>query len=435
MKSIKLATLILLNILSLQLCSCVRNTSPSDDIYSDSYINSSLQQYKPLNSEAGMTERDAVNTALSNNPEYKIKQLKAVSAEAGYYSSLLNLTPNVSISNKSGVNTTYQVSPSSVMGVLMAKALADKAQYDVDDYRRELVKDINITHSNMQEDEFAATIQKENEEFQREMASNMLRKKTSTSDILDFKINELKAKAAAIEAEKKYKTNSYALAANMGITSAELPANIGTQKSILLKSMNNDKKSWRNLNYYLNVAIKNRLDLKAHKAALRAAKYDLYSAAGELTPRVNATVKNSNASVSASERLSPGRNLAGMRIKGADYAMQQENLHKKWISIVKEVKEAYLKLTMQLAIRKILESTMQMAKQRRDMAAKQYNAGKTKSIAILSQAQQDLVNAQKSFIKAEKELHDARAELYAACGIQNDKTKKPKHYNIESGTR
>jgi hypothetical protein len=68
---------------------------------------------------------------------------------------------------------------------------------------------------------------------------------------------------------------------------------------------------------------------------------------------------------------------------------------------------------------------MQMAKLRRDLVAKQYSTGKTKGITALNQAQKDLVNAQKSFIKAVKDLSDAKYELYAACGIPNERTKKP----------
>ena len=422
MKSIKLVTLILFSILSLQLCSCVRKTPPPDDIYADSYTTSTVEQYRVLNSEAGITERDAVNSALSNNPGYKIKQLKAVSAEADYYSSLTNLTPNVSIGNNSGVTTTYQVNPSIIMNVLSAKATADKAQYGTDNYRREMVRDINAIYNDMKKNESIAAIQKENEEFQREMANNTLRTKSSAADILNFRINELKAKAAAIEAGKNYKINSYALAANMGMTSAELPTNISAPKSIPVKSTKNDKNRLLNLSYYLNMTIENRPDLKAHKESLRSAKYDLYFASGALAPTVSATTGNSNPSISISKNIALGNNIVEIRSKDADYAAKQEALKEKWISVVKE---AYLKLTSQLAVRKTMESTMQMALQRRDLVARQYNTGKTKDVVMLNQAQKDLINAQKSFIKAEKNVADARAKLYVSCGISIDETKKP----------
>lgn len=427
MKSIKLVTLFLCGLLFLHLCSCVQNTPPPNNIYSNTYTTTSVRQYRPINSEAGITERDAVNTALTNNPGYRIKQLEAISAEADYYSSLTNLTPNVSISNNSGVTTTYQGNPSSIMNVLTAKAAADKAQYDTDNYRREMVKNINVTHSDMQKNKSIAAIQVEDEEFQREMANNISKKKSSTADILNFKINELNAKATAIEAEKNYKVNSYALAAKMGITSAELPASVNTQKSISTKSVKNNKNRLLDLNYYLDIAIENRPDLKTHKKALNAAKYDLYSAAGALIPTVTAAAGNSNSSVSTSKNINPGNRIAGIRSKDANYAIQQEDLKEKWISAIKEVKEAYLKLTSQLAVRKTLESTIHMAEQRRDLIANQYssNTGKTKDIATLTQAQKNLVDAQTSFIKAEKNISDAKAELCAACGIPNDRTKKP----------
>ena len=424
MKSIKLFTLFLCGLSFLPLCSCVRNTPPPDNIYSNTYTTTSVKQYKPINSEAGITEEGAVNTALTNNPGYRIKQLEAISAEADYYSSLTNLTPNVSISNNGGVTTTYQGNPSSIMNVPAAKAAADKAKYDTDNYRRKMVKDISVTHSDMQKDKSIAAIQVEDEEFQREMANNISKNKPSAADMLNFKINELNAKAAAIEAEKNYEVNSYALAAKMGITGAELPADINTQKSISAKSVKNNKNRLLDLNYYLDMAIENRPDLKAHKEALSAAKYDLYSAAGAL-PTVTSAARNSNSSASTGENINPGNMIVGIRSKDATYAIQQEDLKEKWILAIKEVKEAYLKLTTQLAVRKTLESTIHMAEQRRDLVAKQYsNTGKTKHTTTLAQAQKDLVDAQKSFIKAERDISDARAELCAACGIPNDRTKK-----------
>lgn len=424
MRNTKFTVLILCTILFLHLCSCVHNTPPPDDIYSNSYTTSSVEQYRPLNSEVGMTKRDAVNSALSKNPGYKIKQLKAISAEDGYYSALTNLTPNVSVSNNSGVTTTYQISPSSVIKVPAAKASADKAQYDADNYRRKMVRDVKATYNDMQKYKSVTAMEKGNEEFQREMANTTLSKKTSPADILNFKINELKAKAASIEAEKNYKVSSYALAANMGITGAELSTDISIQKNIPTKSVKNVKSRWLDLNYYLDIAIENRPDLKAYKEALKAVKYDLYSAAGASMPTVNAAVGNSAPSVSVSENITPGSTIAEIRNKGADYATEQENLKEKWISVVKEVKEAYLNLTTQLAIRKTLETTMQMAKQRRDMVAKQYN-NERGDIAALNQAQKDLENIQKSFIKTEKDLSDARAKLCATCGIPINMKKKP----------
>jgi outer membrane protein TolC len=191
-----------------------------------------------------------------------------------------------------------------------------------------MVKDINLTYNDMQESKSIAAIQKENEGCQRKMANNILEKKKSTADILNFKINELRAKAAAIEAEKSYKTNSYALATNMGMTSAALAADI-TQKSVPAKSFENDQNRQLGLNYYLDMAIKNRPDLKALKEALSAAKYVLYSATGALTPIVNSAAGNSNSSVYASENINLGSNIAEIRSKDADYAVQQDRPAKK----------------------------------------------------------------------------------------------------------
>lgn len=425
MRNTELTVLILCSILLLQLCCCVHNSPTPDNIYSDSYTASSTEQYKPLNSESGMTEKEAINTALSNNPGYKIKQLKAVSAEADYYSSLTNLTPNISISNNNGLTTNYQASPSSIMNVQAAKAAADKTQYAINNYHRKMVKDISITYSDIQKYKSIAAIQRGNEKFQKEMTDNILREKKSTTDILNFRINELKAKTAVIEAEKNYKTNSYALAAKMGVPGVELPADTNTQKSIPAKNVMNDENKWLDLSYYLDMAIKNRPDLKTHIEAIRAAKYDLYSAAGVLTPTVTAASGNSNSSVSTGKNINLGSNIAGIRSKYANYAAKHEDLKKKWISIIKEVKEAYLKLTIQLAVRKKMEFTMQIAKQRRDLVAKQYNAGKTENIAIINQVQKDLISAQKSFIKAEKYVGKARVNLYAACGVSIQEPKKP----------
>ena len=430
MKNINLVILFSCILLCLILSCCVDYAPPQTNIHSDNY-SASFSSQKPSNAETTISEKDTVNVALSSNPEYKVKQLKTVSAESDYYSSLGKLSPDVSV-NKSKTNVNYEASGSNAMNVLSAKAVSNETRYDADDYRRELIKNVRVNNNEIEKSKTFATIQEENEKFQNKMVSNATDKhrhsNASASDILNFKIKELNAKAASIEADRKHKTKSYALAAKMGIPTAELPKNLNTENNTSKTKLKNRD---LNLNYYLDLAIKNRPDLKAAKEALKAGRYKLYSAGGALLPTLNATSGNAN-NISINSNFTGGQKIAKIRSEDAKYNARQEALNKKWISVVQEVKKEYVSLKAQLAVQKILTNTMHLSEQRRNIIANQYNKG-IENIAVLNQAQSNFVKAQESFAKAERDVRNARSRLSAACGIDPDESKNNSVTTLNQG--
>lgn len=119
-----------------------------------------------------------------------------------------------------------------------------------------------------------------------------------------------------------------------------------------------------------------------------------------------------------------GSKIANIRENEAELNIKQQELMQKWISVVKEVRTAYIKLKAQLSIREKLIKAMNLAEQRRNLLAMQYNNG-TIDTATLNQAQNTLVTARRRLINTEKNVSNARVKLCAACGIEIDNSKRP----------
>ena len=141
----------------------------------------------------------------------------------------------------------------------------------------------------------------------------------------------------------------------------------------------------------------------------------IYFAAGALAPTVNAAVGNFKPSISVSENLTQGSNIANIRkIRTTPY---NRRICRKWISVVKEVREAYLNLITQLAIRKNLETTMLLTKQRRDMVTQRYNK-KGNDITTLNQSQKNYVKIEKAYLDNRVNILKVKSNLNATTGIQ-----------------
>jgi outer membrane protein len=414
---------------------CVSYNSPPSVVYSDNYSATNLNDNKELSpADKDLSKDEVITTALENNPGYKASQLEATAAEAEYYKALSRFSPDMAL-GPAGAAAGYQGYSgfSSLMHALSADANAKAAKWDVKNYRRLLVQKVVVDDNILQKKLTDINIQKSNEKFQKQMVSKTTAKykkgKASLSDVLNFKINALKAKAEAIKYEKEYKKGSYALAATMGMTNAELP-----YKPIAKKINKHVRKvKIPNLNTYLDLAIENRPDLKAHKEILRSSEYKLYAAWGILSPVIDLTSGN-NQFASASSNITGGSKIANVRSHEAKYDAENEALKKKWIEIVKEVRSEYISIKANLAIRDAYAASMNAARVRRDHLQKEYNKGNI-NIAVLNQAQELFVKVQKAFVKAEVGVSNARAKLCAACGIDVDESKRPSIATLNQAQR
>jgi outer membrane protein len=408
---------------------CVSQEPLPNAVYADNYSALTTAEQRTISpNNKSLSKQEIINTALAGNPGYKKAQYKADYERAKYYEALGGFSPVVSAAastgqtgSTAGVSANYQAfsGGTTVMNVLAAQSKAEQSEWNVKDYRRKLTQNIIEQDNQLSQDSSYFNIQKANEKFQSEMAKETIQKyhkgKASKADVLNFKIQALAAKNAALTAENDYKINSYKLATSMGLTTAELPKNTEIEKVPTNDEYN--KESIPGVNFYLDKAIAMRPDLKAQRDALKAAGYALYSAWGSFLPVINIGLSNSSLLLGSSLYLwKGGSRIAAVRSQEALFDIQQEILLEKWNNVVRNVRTEHNKLTTSTASKKILDQAAKTALQRRNLVFKEYNAGKT-DITTLNQAQKKLIKAEQSHKQAEIDVLNAKAGLNAACGV------------------
>ena len=404
-----------------------RNTSTKDSniIQADNYSVVS-HELSDNNSSIGkkLSEEQAATDALQNNPNYKIAQLKADIAQDKYHESLSKLSPTITSGSQGAAAGYSNINPATaVTDSLSAKEFENAEKMSAENYKRKLTEKIKLESNKRNEIMSMYEIAKENEEFQEKMAKKELAKikskgKLSKIAYLNFKTKALLAKANAIKAGQEYDVSGYELASTMGRANAKLP------KKVMIQTMSQAANSSsetqiHDLKYYLDLAVKNRPDLKADKYKLKAAKLDLYSAAESTLP--NITANNDKAGISTN--ITPGKQINKIRGNDADYHAVSEQLKKKWITIAKEVRTSYSKLQAAVSLRNEYSVNLAKAKKRRNILEHDYIDGKT-DMTALNQAQRELISTKKSYVKSKKNVNDAEAELMAACGIEDISDKK-----------
>ena len=450
------------------LAGCVAYKPPPSVIHADNYTALDATKHRAVPpTDKILTKQEAIAIALENNPDYVSKQLAMVSAWAIYYAQLANFSPTLSASfaatqaqsqggsygtgpNKGratqyagGLSANYQAFSGLVttMNTLGARAGAEQSEWDVKDQRRLLIMSVNIAYNTVLQDRAFLRIQQANERFQTQMANNSLLKynagASSLSDLLNFKVLKNYAKSDAVQAEQTYKVDRFALAALMGLTTADLP--IETRFPEI--SVGAADEFELGVEFYLDIAIAERPDLRSQKQALKAARYNLYAAWGAFSPTLDLSLNygydtgmpgggqgsqlaptgqdmNYNYGFAANWDLwKGGSRIATVRSQEALFDVQKQSLLSKWIEVVQSVRTQYVNLLASAARRKILDETKEMSRQRRDLVQEEYDAG-NKDIATLNQAQNNLVEAQQKYVQATIDVANSRARLYAACGVE-----------------
>ena len=451
------------------LAGCVSYQPPPSVIHADNYsaLNDNDQKASPPTDKV-LTKEAAVTIALENNPDYKTYQLNKIASFAVYYAALSAFSPTISanwgdtITKGRRVNTnattgvtagiqsvttgniaaSYQAFSgfTTTFGALSARAAAMQAEWNVKDWRRQLVRDVIINYNTVLYNRAFLRIQQANERFQEQNATNSLLKYNAGADslstLLNWKIGRNQAKADAISAELGYKTSRYALAAKLGLTTADLPV----QTEFPEISVPEADEFELGVEFYLDIAIAQRPDLKAQKESLKAAKYNLYSAWGAFSPTLDLTGNYGYSGTTPNSALynnvrmgddsqinygfafnwnvwQGGSRIFNVRKQEALYDVQKQALLSKWISIVQDVRTYYVTLLANVARRKVLQQAREMALQRRDLVQEEYDAGNV-DIATLNQAQQQLVSTRQTYVQSTIDVSNSRAQLYAACGVE-----------------
>jgi len=139
-----------------------------------------------------------------------------------------------------------------------------------------------------------------------------------------------------------------------------------------------DNKIQQPLNYFINLAIDNRSDLRAYRETLKTVKFD----------KLN------------------------------------EPLKKKWNSIITKIEKEFKEFKYLLDKRNKLSIEFQQAFHNRNMLIEQYKKDGD-NIALVNKAQSRFNDVKKHLTYAEKKLSDSRIRLFVTCGIPAYKLKKP----------
>ena len=450
---------------------CVAYKPPPDVVHADNYTSESnqIQRTLPLAYKV-MSVEDAVNISLANNTTYQKARLAMIKAWAAYYGSLNAFTPNIALnfggsqagkygttaagSNiyqnawTSGVAGTWNVfnGMQDMMSAMSQLASAKSAEELNKDARRILIQNVKLAYYTILQDKANIQINQSSEAYWQQMVSETQLKydagATSLSDLLNQKIQRNGAQVSLIQSRASYAVDRYAIAALLGLTSADIP---DTVKFPNIDTLEDDKGYALGVEFYLNMAIKQRPDLQSSKELVKAAKYSLYQQWGAFSPTANLNWSYGSSSggiasgpAGTNPYYSPtytntygfttawtiwdgssnGSRIMNVRQYQAAYDTAQESLLASWIEVVQDVRSSYTNLTSSLAQRKIYGATLSMSKQRRDLVTDEYNAGNC-DITTLNQAQNQLVGDEQNYVSSVIGVIKNRAKLDAACGLRD----------------
>ncbi len=448
------------------LAGCVGYKPPPDVIHSDTYTGNPVQENTNLPADSKiLTVDEAVQIAVANNPTYEQARLSMISAYASYYKDLAGYSPTLTATY--GATETQRASgtpgPKSTeytgnleanwelfngfqttMAVLDGLASAKGAEYAYQNALRQLVFSVKNQYYSVLNDRANIKIQQANVEYNDVQVKTAQLKYDagagSLTDLLNFEIGKNDAEATLIGYIAQYYVDRFALAQFMGFTTSDLPMNIEFPEI----DVPEDNQYSLGVDFYLDMAIKQRPDLQAQRETVNAAKYSLYGAWGAFSPTASVDMnygysKTSDVSTSwfgGSMRPEGGQNLnynygfnvswdiweggariANVRGAQAAYDSAQEGLLTTWIQVVNDVRTAYTKLLSNMSVRKIQEQSVAMSTKRRDLLQEEYNAGNV-DISTLNQAQSQLITSQSSYIQAVINVAVQRAQLDEAAGMK-----------------
>ena len=450
--------------------SCVGHKPPPAIIHADNYTAETLdsqQVVPPADRVLGLKE--TIRIALVNNPTYKQMHLAIVTAWATFYTQLAGYSPTLSIdytldqaqgsqaaaggvstSPFSQVNTTYGAGMSAAWNLFNGfqttfstlsayKGARSAEQMDID-YRRQLIYMVTTAYNSILLARARIKIDLSNEAFQLQQLKDSQLKynagASSLADLLNYEIFAANAKDDVVTDTAAYKINRYTLAALMGLTTSGLP--ISTQFPPI--KVSKDEEYSLGVEFYLDLAIAQRPDLKATRLDLDAVRYTLYQTWGDFSPTVDMTMNygftrgNSGINWGKSQGTPRGQDLeygygfnfgwdvwrggtriAAVRSAQAALDSQEETLMNKWITVVKEVRSAYTNLLANETHRIIRKKIMDMSQQRRDLVREEYNAGNT-DITTLNEAQNIFVKSELQHVTSLIDISNSRAQLKEVTG-------------------
>ncbi|MDD5698405.1 MAG: TolC family protein [Victivallaceae bacterium] len=404
----------------------------------------------------------AQEVAVKNNPDYASMYHAVNAAKMRYYQALGAYFPTVTANftggaekdnisrrqNTTAVSSTTTYSSTSLNATwllfdglartmnVLAQRHSYKAQEALkEDTRRLLMKAVAYAYYDILLAIERQRIAKSNMEFQlanlRDTQLKFDAGAVPLSEVLNFKIQVNVATGDQIAAEYAYEIAVYALARLMGYPDGILPAAISFP---IISSETNDQLT--SIDVYLDTALNNRPDLRQYRELLETAKYTMYGAFGPFFPTVTAygsmsynTVRSHNFSPSFHSGYDDANFDGGVeaewlifnglarfnRVRETEALVAQAkfNVADKWLTVIEEVRNAYINYVLNVKKAKIYKKTLGLVTKQRDLVEEEYQAGNTE-LARLFQAQNSLVDAEVNLVNALVALRKAKVALNAA---------------------
>ena len=411
-----------------------------------------------------LTLETAEQVAVANNPNYLSMSHSVNAAWSRFYASLSAYFPTIdatygitnnrlipasgegaggntpSFSKGGGLQGQWLIFDGLVreMNMLIAKHNAKQAEALDRDAKRLLLQSIASAYNNILLARENIRIAEADADFNEKLYNETELKykvgEVSLSEPLNFKVKYNQAKNQLIISNYSYITSKYILAALLGLTESDIPANIEFPP---LTPKNEQFSS--DITVYLDTALANRPDLDAFREALLSANFNVWSKWGAFSPTISANGfygymrtdtgsgkytnwesrsqdRSYNYGLTASWTLfNGGQNWFNLKTSQALLAQNQLAVVNKWIQVVSEVRQAQDNYRQAIEQVTLFEETLGLVQKTRDLVEEEYKAGNA-NLTRVNQAQSDLVRAEADLASSRVNLENAKAQMEAAIG-------------------
>jgi len=460
---------------SAMIAGCVNYKSPPSVIHSNNYSAATNDEERVIPAQSSVfTLQDAIRIGLANNPSYELKRLAVISSYNEFYKYLVTeFLPSVNLSANAGMSrgwsrkvTGWQLLsnksfsnlgdsyPGGMSGgvtvpifdglqkefdLLANYAETKISEEDQENMRRLLINNITLQYYGLaltkrQIEVYGMDLQFQNQllDFERYKHSQNL---ITEESVLNFEFLGLTSESQLVQAQLQYDIQKFALAALLGMTNAEFPNDI--QFMSIDEIIENIKIDYEPLavEYYLDLAIDQRPDLKAVRGELQVKKYDMYAAWGAFSPTISGSgttswatsdwlhkgdtngAQNLNLGLTANWTIwDSGSRIFDLREAYIDIDIAEQDLLIKWIDVVKEVRTAYTQLKSYMLDMNINKKALEIALRQREMVEELYKAGQV-TLPRLNEAQSNVTDAELNVATSIISLYTAKSNLQNACGI------------------
>ena len=444
---------------------CYNYPAVPDSVNQSTYTDLKNDQQKLLPADCRILNLEiSEQIAVANNPDYLSMSHSVNAAWSRFYASLSAYLPTInatygitnnrlipasgegaggtkpSFSKGGGLQGQWLLFDGLVreMNMLVAKHNAKQAEALDRDAKRLLLQSVAQAYNNILLARENIRIAESDADFNEKLYNETELKykvgEVSLSEPLNFKVKYNQAKNQLIISNYSFITSKYILAALLGLTESDIPANIEFPP---LSAKNEQFSS--DITVYLDTALSNRPDLDAFREALMSANFTVWASWGAFSPTISANGfygylrtdtgngkktnwesrtrdMSYNYGLTASWTLfNGGQNWFNLKTSQAQLAQSQLAVVNKWIQVISEVRQAHENYKQAIEQVTLFEETLGLVQKTRDLVEEEYKAGNA-NLTRVNQAQSDLVRAEADLASSRVNLENAKAQMEAAIG-------------------